>query len=44
MHITIVNNDLLHITKSLYRRLFLVDISKYARVTKKMALPNLWQG
>ena len=29
--------------KSLYRHLFLEDISKHARVTKKMALPNLWQ-
>ena len=26
--------------KSLYRHLFLEDISKQARVTKKMALPN----
>ena len=28
--------------KSLYKHLFLEDISKHARVTQKMALPNLW--
>ena len=30
--------------KSLYRHFFLEDISKHARVTQKMALPNLWQS
>ena len=30
--------------KCLYRHLFLEDISKHARVTQKMALPNLWQS
>ena len=29
--------------KSIYRHLFLEDISKHARVTQEMALPNLWQ-
>ena len=29
--------------KSLYRHLFLEDISKHARVTQEMALPNLCQ-
>ena len=29
--------------KSLYRHFFLEDTSKNVRVTKKIALPNLWQ-
>ena len=29
--------------KSLYRHIFLEDISNHARVTQKMTLPNLWQ-
>ena len=29
--------------KSLYRHLFLEDISKNSRVTQKKQLPNLWQ-